>query len=59
MHQLYLTCDDLAATVRCAPEEEGPMLPAGGEGVGTVSTITLPSGGTLGLYQMKHPVAAR
>ncbi len=54
---LYLMCDDLAATmaalaakkVACSPVDEAPW--------GRKTTIRLPSGGELGLYQPSHPTA--
>ena len=57
-HQLYLMCDDLQETmaalgakgIRCAEVEEPPW--------GILTTINLPGGGNLGLYQPKHPTAA-
>jgi catechol 2,3-dioxygenase-like lactoylglutathione lyase family enzyme len=56
-HELYLMCDDLAATiqelqikgVRCEQITEAPW--------GLASTIYLPDGGELGLYQPKHRTA--
>lgn len=54
---LYLMCDDLRATirsletknVRCTSVSEAPW--------GIKTTIRLPSGGELGLYQPKHETA--
>lgn len=54
---LYLMCDDLPAVMqslekknaRCTPVEEAPW--------GSKTTIRLPSGGEIGLYQPKHPTA--
>ena len=54
-HELYLMCDDLAAEiarltelgVECAAVEEPRW--------GSVTTIRMPGGGDLGLYQPKHP----
>ena len=56
-HELYLMCDDLAALIKslqaksvtCSPVEEEPW--------GVKTTIQLPSGGEIGLYQPKHPTA--
>jgi catechol 2,3-dioxygenase-like lactoylglutathione lyase family enzyme len=53
--ELYLMCDDLAAEiqvlegkgVRCSAVEEARW--------GSVTKIALPGGGTVGLYQPKHP----
>jgi hypothetical protein len=58
-HELYLMCDDLQATmkylsekgVQCGEVKEAPW--------GTVTTISLPGGGDLGLYQPKHPTALK
>jgi predicted enzyme related to lactoylglutathione lyase len=54
---LYLMCDDLQSTVRslqsknvtCSPPETAPW--------GIKTTIVLPSGGEIGLYQPTHPTA--
>ena len=54
---LYLMCDDLAGfmkllearNVRCSPATEAPW--------GIKTTIGLPSGGEIGLYQPTHPTA--
>jgi len=54
---LYLMCDDLAAAieslktkdVRCTKIEEAEW--------GITTTLALPSGGRIGLYQPKHPTA--
>ena len=57
-HQLYLMCDDLqtimsaldAKGIHCSDVQEPPW--------GLLTSITLPGGGKLGLYQPKHPTAA-
>lgn len=54
---LYLMCDDLEASiasleakkVRCTEIERAPWM--------TVTTIPLPSGGSIGLYQPRHQTA--
>ena len=56
-HEMYLMCDDLGAEmsvlaskgVRCSDVEEARW--------GSVTKIQLPGGGTIGLYQPKHPSA--
>jgi catechol 2,3-dioxygenase-like lactoylglutathione lyase family enzyme len=58
-HELYLMCDDLKAT----------MEELSGKGVqfgaitearwGSITSIQLPGGGELGLYQPKHPTALK
>ena len=53
-HELYLTCDDIAvfvgemgkAGVVCGPIQEQRW--------GSVTQLTLPGGGTLGIYQPRH-----
>ena len=57
-HELYLMCEDLkqamsaldAKGIHCGDVQEPPW--------GSLTTITLPGGGKLGLYQPKHPTAA-
>jgi catechol 2,3-dioxygenase-like lactoylglutathione lyase family enzyme len=54
---LYLMCDDLDATVaelsakgvRCSEADEAPW--------GRKTTVPLPSGGDIGLYEPRHPTA--
>ncbi len=54
---LYLMCDDVQATVQelqtrgaiCAPVEPAPW--------GRYTTIAMPSGACVGLYQPSHPTA--
>jgi catechol 2,3-dioxygenase-like lactoylglutathione lyase family enzyme len=58
-HELYLMCDDLQATmdelrdrtVECGAVKE--------ERWGSLTTILLPGGGKIGLYQPKHPIAIK
>jgi glyoxalase/bleomycin resistance protein/dioxygenase superfamily protein len=54
-HELYLMCDDVHATVA---ELEGKGVefshPISDEGFGLLTTIKLPGGGELGLYEPKH-----
>lgn len=55
--ELYFMCDDLAAEMRslsdrgivCSPVEEARW--------GSVTKISLPGGGELGIYQPRHPLA--
>jgi hypothetical protein len=56
-HELYLMCDDLAATMRdlqghgvtCAPVTEARW--------GLVTSFRLPGGSEVGLYEPRHPRA--
>jgi predicted enzyme related to lactoylglutathione lyase len=56
--EIYLMCDDIEATVdeleRKGAEIEKPIIDAN---FGRVTSLKLPGGGTIGLYQAKHPTA--
>jgi len=54
---LYLMCDDVAATVQDLEAKGVACSALQTERWGLVTTLRLPSGGTLGLYQPTHPVA--
>jgi hypothetical protein len=58
-HELYLMCDDIQATV-AELGDRGVVLEGGvsDQGWGLLTTIRLPSGGLLGLYEPRHPIAA-
>jgi hypothetical protein len=58
-HELYLMCDDIEATTADL-EARGVVLEDGvaDQGWGLLTTIRLPGGGALGLYEPRHPVAA-
>jgi len=56
-HELYLMCDDLKATMK-ELEDKGAKCGAVTEARwGSITTIQIPGGGELGLYQPKHPTA--
>ena len=57
-HELYLMCDDIAATVR-ELEAKGVQFagPVTEQGFGMTTRIRLPDGGELGLYEPRHPTA--
>ena len=58
MHQLYLMCDDVEATVDALTKDGVEFTQAiSDEGWGLMSVIRLPGGGELGLYQPRHPTA--
>jgi hypothetical protein len=58
-HEIYLTCDDVAATIRSLKKRKVKCDPVTDLGWGLLTHLSLPGGGKLGLYQPKHPVAAR
>jgi catechol 2,3-dioxygenase-like lactoylglutathione lyase family enzyme len=55
-HELYLMCDDVGATVEDLRAKgariDGDVTEAG---FGLMTTIRLPGGGRLGLYEPRHP----
>ena len=52
---LYLICDDLEATMADLRAKGVELGPVSDQGWGRVTTIALPDGGELGLYQPRHP----
>jgi hypothetical protein len=56
LHELYLMCDDIHATV-AELEAKGVRFsrPITEQRWGRVTAIALPGGGELGLYEPKHP----
>ena len=55
--QLYLMCDDLPATIKWLEAKKIKCTEVAKERWGIRTTIVLPSGGEIGLYQPKHPTA--
>ena len=56
-HEIYLTCDDVAATIQTLEQHKVACDPVADLGWGLLTHLVLPGGGRLGLYQPKHPVA--
>ena len=54
-HELYLMCDDLGAFVGRMSELGVPCSEPTTERWGSITHLTLPGGGTLGVYQPTHP----
>ena len=52
---LYLMCDDLGAVIRTLESKNVSCTPVEQAEWGIKTTIRLPSGGELGLYQPAHP----
>jgi hypothetical protein len=53
----YLICDDLQATIKSLEAKKVKCTAVTKERWGILTTIQLPSGGELGLYQPLHPTA--
>jgi catechol 2,3-dioxygenase-like lactoylglutathione lyase family enzyme len=56
-HELYLMCDDLDAEIATLTHKGVNCSPIHRERWGSITQIQLPGGGSLGLYQPKHPTA--
>lgn len=56
-HSLFLMCDDLNSTIKSLKRKKIKCRVIDKQSWGKIAMITLPSGGELGLYQPKHPVA--
>lgn len=54
-HELYFMCDDLKAEMSSLQERGVPCTEIHEERWGSITTIQLPGGGKIGLYQPKHP----
>ena len=58
-HELYLMCDNLRAEIVRLAEKGIACGPVNEERWGLLSTVRLPGGGDLGLYEPHHPTANR
>jgi len=56
-HELFLTCADLKSVVTKLKRKKIGCTPVTETSWGSVTRITLPGGGKLGLYQPKHALA--
>jgi hypothetical protein len=54
---LYLMCDDLAAVMRSLQAKNVICSPVAEAEWGSRTTLRLPSGSDIGLYQPRHPTA--
>lgn len=55
--QFYLMCDDLQSLMKSLEAKKVSCSPVAKERWGIRTTIQLPSGGEIGLYQPTHPTA--
>lgn len=53
-HELYLMCDDLAATLKDLQAKNVKVSTVKEERWGKLATFSLPGGGKIGIYQPKH-----
>lgn len=55
-HEMFLICDDLRAEMTALRKKGVRFGEIAEERWGTRTTISIPGGGTIGLYEPKHPV---
>ena len=55
VHEFYLMCDDVNATIREMERAGIAASPIVEAGWGLMTTLTLPGGGKLGVYEPRHP----
>ena len=53
-HELYLMCDDVQAFVADMTRRHVPCGPLQTQGWGVLTSVTLPGGGKVGVYQPRH-----
>jgi catechol 2,3-dioxygenase-like lactoylglutathione lyase family enzyme len=53
-HELYLMCDDIAATLKDLEAKKVKVSEVKDERWGRLATFTLPGGGKIGIYEPKH-----
>ena len=54
VQELYLMCDDLETFIAEMKGRNVACSPAQSQGWGVLTRVTLPGGGTLGVYQPRH-----
>jgi len=55
VHEFYLMCDDVDATIAAMEKKGIATSPIREAGWGRLTTLTLPGGGKLGIYEPLHP----
>jgi catechol 2,3-dioxygenase-like lactoylglutathione lyase family enzyme len=56
-HELYLMCDEIESTVADLKAKGVEFTaPVSDEGFGLLTSLKLPGGGELGLYEPRHPI---
>jgi catechol 2,3-dioxygenase-like lactoylglutathione lyase family enzyme len=54
-HELYLMCDDIAATLEDLKSKNVKVSDVSQQRWGKLATFTLPGGGKMGVYEPEHP----
>jgi len=55
VHELFLMCDDVQALIAEMKKANVECSPIDEQRWGSITRLTLPGGGKLGIYQPKHP----
>ena len=53
-HELFLMCDDVQAFIADMMKKQVECSPVDEQRWGSITRLTLPGGGTLGVYQPRH-----
>jgi catechol 2,3-dioxygenase-like lactoylglutathione lyase family enzyme len=56
-HELYFLCEDLQSEIASLTKKNVPCSEIQEARWGSITKMRLPGGGTVGLYQPKHPLA--
>src|SRR5262249_38376163 len=54
LHELFLMCDDIQALIAEMRTQKVECAPVDEQRWGSITRVTLPGGGKLGIYQPKH-----
>lgn len=57
MHEMYLMCDDIEASVAALRAKGVPCGDIDDQGWGRITAVSLPDGSEIGLYEPRHPTA--
>ena len=55
VHELFFMCDDVRAFIAKMTEKRVECSPVDEQRWGSITRLTLPGGGKIGVYQPKHP----
>jgi hypothetical protein len=55
VHELYLMCDDVRGFIAEMAQQQVSCSPVEEQRWGSITRLTLPGGGKLGVYEPKHP----
>ena len=54
VHEFYMMCDDIESFIATMEKSNVACSPVRNQGWGLLTQVTLPGGGTLGVYQPRH-----